>query len=293
MRHHDQRAPAAASRVQAQARPLFYETRVTPVAAVADALETDIHVLTLNDFLAEQPFNWELPAAAAVLKQCPPFQICPESPCSVALETAPDGVPASCGPLQNVGIEPFDVSTCADDALLYSWLFLHETGGDGGRAREYPQQQEQLPPLQATRAPQTYPQPHSLNGDFSSQDVGKERLRKRQRMYEQKYRKKKRVSCLSPVCSFGCVAWVHESQQDLTRDVSGVSMGVCVCSDQLQADAPRMALSRDDAPLAPSPARARNPASHKSHSTTTTTTACALASASCAAAPRGTSNWAR
>ncbi|GAB9477581.1 hypothetical protein Gpo141_00014676, partial [Globisporangium polare] len=194
MRHHDQRAPAAASRVQAQARPLFYETRVTPVAAVADALETDIHVLTLNDFLAEQPFNWELPAAAAVLKQCPPFQICPESPCSVALETAPDGVPASCGPLQSVGIEPFDVSTCADDALLYSWLFLHETGGDVGRAREYPQQQEQLPPLQATRAPQTYPQPHSLNGDFSSQDVGKERLRKRQRMYEQKYRKKKRTN---------------------------------------------------------------------------------------------------
>lgn len=186
MRQRDQRAQAHA--------PHFYEPRSTP--AVADALETDIHVLTLNEFLAEQPFDWSL-TAAVVLKQSLPSQICPESPCSVAFETAPHSSPAYCGPQSGI-LEPLDVGTCADDELQSLWLLLHETDGNGDQVhavkREYPQpQQQQL--LQAASAAQAYSQPHSHYADFLSQDVGKERLRKRQRMYEQKYRKKKRVSC--------------------------------------------------------------------------------------------------
>lgn len=197
MRQRDQRAQAHAS--------LFYEPRSTP-AAVADALETDIHVRTLNEFLAEQPFDWS-PTAVTVLKQSPPSQICPESPCSVAFETAPHPLPAYYGPQSGV-IEPLNVGTCADDELQSLWLLLRETDGNGDQVRavkrEYPQlQQQQL--LQATSAAQAYPKPHSLYAGFLSQDVDKEELRKRQRMYEQKYRKKKRVSCLAHVCLLVCL----------------------------------------------------------------------------------------
>lgn len=183
----------------------------SPVPAAAtptDALEVDVHVRTQCDLLADPPLDWKLasvPPKTEALRQ-------PESPCSVAFTGVGLLRPHPLLPAQFICRSHCDVCLdvlCGDLALADESGGVHRllemtSTGFGEYASGADIVKRELPvyfsaPLPTERLAREEEDPWSAVfpfecGDNTVSDAsGKERLRKRQRAYERKYRKKKRV----------------------------------------------------------------------------------------------------
>lgn len=185
---------------------LFACSPPVPAAATpTDLLEADVHVRTQCDLLADLPFDWELPLALppskteSLLLPPSPRALYPESPCSVALEA---GLQVAQPLLPRQLWDDFwlDSLTLPSEVDVKT-LLNTEDGDDNSGENEFTKsvKRERTTSWQPPSVHQPAEQPwyatftdesDSLAGETS----GKERLRKRQRAYEQKYRKKKRVS---------------------------------------------------------------------------------------------------
>ncbi|KAF1319578.1 hypothetical protein FI667_g12998, partial [Globisporangium splendens] len=148
-----------------------------------DALESDIHILTLSDFLREQPMDWCMSMndsahpAQDKLVMTPSTQLSPESPCSVAFQP-----PLSPTPLA------FCHSQCTCDAHFTQMNPARGAGAAQDRKARFLETDGFYIKSEYIEDPNT----DSSSSCDSEGGEDKERRRKRQRGYEKAYRVKKR-----------------------------------------------------------------------------------------------------